>query len=303
MTSWTWWPNDEVGHNQEAKKELNEIIGESDQFDTPKPTRLIQRILEIATDPAGDDLVLDSFAGSGTTGHAVLKQNAQDGGNRRFILVEMEDAVARPVTRTRLVRVVEGYAYEGADYTELYNEKVGIRELKKAGELLAETDRLKKEHADEFDGFQRRFKDGRLILRGKKTITGRKDGLGGGFRYMELGPEVFSAEGRIREDVAFDELARHVFFAHTGRPLRRNAPLNSPFIGAAAGAGVYLLFNGVLKDISEDGGNVLTRSLLQNLPKHDGPKAIYGAACLLSPEQLRERAVTFHQIPYQIGAG
>ncbi len=61
----------------------------SDVFITPKPVKLLQRILQVATDR--DSIVLDSFAGSGTTAHAVLKQNAEDGGDRNFVLVEMED--------------------------------------------------------------------------------------------------------------------------------------------------------------------------------------------------------------------
>ncbi|EQD26258.1 DNA methylase N-4/N-6 domain protein, partial [mine drainage metagenome] len=76
-------------------------------FATPKPSLLIQRILQIATD--ADSLVLDSFAGSGTTGHAVLKQNAEDGGQRRFILVEMDENIARTVTAERVKRVATGY--------------------------------------------------------------------------------------------------------------------------------------------------------------------------------------------------
>ncbi len=88
VTTWTWWPHTEVGHNQEATKELNEIMVRADVFDNPKPTRLIQRILQLSTDK--DSIVLDSFAGSGTTAHATMKLNKIDGGNRRFILVEME---------------------------------------------------------------------------------------------------------------------------------------------------------------------------------------------------------------------
>ncbi|MEI6083399.1 MAG: site-specific DNA-methyltransferase, partial [Verrucomicrobiota bacterium] len=87
VKAWTWWPHTEVGHNQEATKELNEIVGKPDAFDNPKPSRLIQRILQLATDR--ESLVLDSFAGSGTTGHAVLKANAEDKGRRRFILVQL----------------------------------------------------------------------------------------------------------------------------------------------------------------------------------------------------------------------
>ncbi len=89
----TMWFYQEVGHTQEGKKELLELADfdtSDDVFITPKPTRLIQRILQIATDK--DSIVLDSFAGSGTTGHAVLKQNAEDGGTRRFIQVEMDPA-------------------------------------------------------------------------------------------------------------------------------------------------------------------------------------------------------------------
>ena len=103
------WHYAEVGHTQEAKKELIEAVefgNSEDVFITPKPTRLIERILQIAT--GKDALVLDSFAGSGTTAHAVLKLNAQDGGNRRFILCEMMD-YAETITAERVRRVMAGY--------------------------------------------------------------------------------------------------------------------------------------------------------------------------------------------------
>ena len=103
--SWTWWPNEEVGHTQEAKREVIEFFGKSEAFDTPKPVRLIQRMLQIATNPG--DLVLDSFAGSGTTAHAVLALNKEDSGNRKFILVECED-YADKITAERVRRVIKG---------------------------------------------------------------------------------------------------------------------------------------------------------------------------------------------------
>lgn len=101
-----FWPYEETGHTDEAKKELLAIFGGRAAFSTPKPTRLIEFILRIAADK--DALVLDSFAGSGTTAHAVLKMNAEDGGTRRFILVEMED-YAESVTAERARRVITGY--------------------------------------------------------------------------------------------------------------------------------------------------------------------------------------------------
>jgi adenine specific DNA methylase Mod len=106
--AWTWWSNEDVGHTQEAKKEIAAILGGGEAlFDTPKPVRLITRVLQIATDK--DSLVLDSFAGSGTTGHAVLDLNKADGGTRRFIMVEMDEKICQSVTAQRLTNAVKGY--------------------------------------------------------------------------------------------------------------------------------------------------------------------------------------------------
>lgn len=106
LVPWTWWPHEEVGHTDESRKEIQTIFGTQTAFDTPKPVRLIERVLQIATKP--DDIVLDSFAGSGTTAHAVLKLNSQDGGRRRFILCETMD-FAENVTAERTRRVINGY--------------------------------------------------------------------------------------------------------------------------------------------------------------------------------------------------
>ena len=95
-----------MGHNHEANTEVKEILG-GGEFSSPKPSRLIRRILELTTRGDQNDIVLDSFAGSGTTGHAVLAQNAADGGNRRFILVECED-YANTITAERVRRVIKG---------------------------------------------------------------------------------------------------------------------------------------------------------------------------------------------------
>lgn len=85
--AWTWWTNKEVGHNQAGAKELKDILGATDIFENPKPSRLIKQILKIASKPG--DLILDFFAGSGTTGHAVVSQNLKDAGNRQYILVQV----------------------------------------------------------------------------------------------------------------------------------------------------------------------------------------------------------------------
>ena len=114
----TLWKYEEVGHTQDAKKELLDVLQFADSaavFSTPKPVRLMERILRIATNPG--DLVLDFFAGSGTTAQALLKLNAEDGGARRFILVSNTEATAdqpdknlcRDVCAERVRRVMTGY--------------------------------------------------------------------------------------------------------------------------------------------------------------------------------------------------
>jgi adenine-specific DNA-methyltransferase len=99
VSSWTWWPNDEVGHNQEAKKEINALFGASNAFDTPKPERLLKRILQIATNPG--DLVLDSFLGSGTTAAVAHKMG------RRWIGIELGEH-CHTHCLPRLKKVVDG---------------------------------------------------------------------------------------------------------------------------------------------------------------------------------------------------
>lgn len=104
----TLWVYGEVGHTQDAKKEVIQVLdfeNSDDVFITPKPTKLLTRILQIATDK--DSIILDSFAGSGTTAHAVAALNAEDGGNRRFVLIECED-YADSVTAERIRRVMRG---------------------------------------------------------------------------------------------------------------------------------------------------------------------------------------------------
>lgn len=239
IAPWTWWPHEEVGHTDESRKEVQDIFGTQTAFDTPKPTRLIQRILQIATNK--DSLILDSFAGSGTTGHAVLKQNAEDGGNRRFILVEMDDSIAQNVTRERVKRVAEGYT----------NAK------------------------------------GQAV-----------EGLGGGFQFCRLSAEpLFDADGQIRSDVSFAQLAEFVWFAETGTGFTGAA--DSPLLGMFEGRAIYLLYNGILKDKSVGGGNVLTGPVFDVLPKFSGPKVIYAAANRMGARAARE-GISFKQTPYAL---
>jgi site-specific DNA-methyltransferase (adenine-specific)/adenine-specific DNA-methyltransferase len=133
----TLWLHTEVGNTQEAKKELVSICDFEDSasvFITPKPTRLIRRILDIGSDK--DSIIFDTFAGSGTTGQAVLAANKADGGTRKCVLVEVLPEVAERVTRQRLQRVCEGY--EGSSGVTVEGLGYGFRYCKLGRTLLDE---------------------------------------------------------------------------------------------------------------------------------------------------------------------
>jgi len=124
---------------------------------------------------------------------------------------------------------------------------------------------------------------------------------GGGFRFYKLGPPVFDETGHIREGIKFEHLAAHIWFAETGTARSTRAKKDA-FLGEHHGTGYYLLFNGILGDKSNGGGNVLTKKILRELEPFEGPKLIYGEACLLSDDRLRELNITFKQTPYDIKA-
>jgi site-specific DNA-methyltransferase (adenine-specific)/adenine-specific DNA-methyltransferase len=141
----------------------------------------------------------------------------------------------------------------------------------------------------------------RRVAQGYTNAKGEKiEGLGGGFRFGELGEPLFDQHGQIKPSVRFADLARHVYFTETGEPLPRERVLKSPFLGECRGLGVYLLFNGILGDKNANGGNILTRPVLAQLPTFDGPKVIYCAGCLVGKDRLQAERITVRQTPYEI---
>ena len=263
----TVWLNDDVGHTQEAKKEVV-LFNSADVFTTPKPERLIQRVLEIATNE--NDLILDSFLGSGTTAAVAHKMR------RRWIGIEMGDHAATHCL-PRLQKVMDG-------------EQGGISK------------------AVEWTG-------------------------GGGFRFMRLGEAVFDEAGRINPAVRFATLAAFVWQQETGASFDTQA-VNSgkpgtPYLGTyyeissclrpyslgynqieqvkTAEFACYLLYNGILGDKRPASGNVLTRDVLTALlalhattPEPAAPLLVYGEACRLGQERLKQANVTFKHIPYDV---
>lgn len=112
----TWWRNEEVGHNQEGARDLKKILG-TVALNNPKPVRLINRVLQIASQP--NSIILDFFAGSGTTAQAVLELNKADKGNRRFILcTNNENGICENVTYPRIKTVITGKREDGSKYSD-----------------------------------------------------------------------------------------------------------------------------------------------------------------------------------------
>jgi len=232
---WTWWTHEEVGHTDEAKKEIYGIFGAANTFDTPKPERLLSRVLHIASERG--DLVLDSFLGSGTSAAVAQKMG------RRYIGIEMGEQ-AETHCAARLRKVVDG-------------EKGGISD----------------------------------------TVSWKG---GGGFRFYRLGKAVFDENGQINPDIRFPQLAAHIWFSETRTPLGKKRP--GVKLGVHDGTAYYLLYNGILGDKRPDGGNVLTRKVLEELPAHDGPRVIYGESSRLGAATLKAKDIVFKQTPYDVRA-
>jgi adenine-specific DNA-methyltransferase len=220
---------------------LNNLTKEGDiQFaNGKKPELLIQQILKLSTNP--NDLVLDSFLGSGTTAAVAHKMG------RKYIGIEMgEQAKTHCIPRLR--KVIEG-------------EQGGISQSV---------------------GWQG----------------------GGGFRFFTLGAPVFDENGRIHENITFEHLAAHIFFAETKTPFNKPKK-RSTFLGIHNGAAYALLYNGILHDKSIDGGNVLTAKTLDVIRKDIGKAeydtlVIYGAASRLGASKLKKLGIEFKQTPYDI---
>jgi len=205
----TWWPADEVGHNQEAKRDhLRKLFPDVDPFATPKPERLLQRIIHIATDPG--DIVLDCFAGSGTTA-AVAHKMA-----RRWVTSEQVSDTVATFTRPRLEKVVKGEDPGGiTTVTRLTGD--GLPDGLESGEVKTAAKALKA-----------MFDDGRLDETGldeptmkavakamreaEKTATETLWSGGGGFRHVRVGPSMFDLDAETG-DVYLAEWATNGAFS------------------------------------------------------------------------------------------
>ncbi|KAF0220198.1 MAG: DNA methylase N-4/N-6 domain-containing [Geobacteraceae bacterium] len=299
----TWWPHEVVGHTDEAKKGINAIFADADtkiDFVTPKPTRLIERILQIAAD--SDALILDSFAGSGTTAHATLSPNAKDGGNRNFILVECED-YADTLTAERVRRVINGYEYEGTQKEELFRKKVSFSTLKDAPKLLREIEHIEQVKGKRFDKISKFIKDDELLVVGEKKITERTEGLAGGFTYCELGPPLDLDKLLTGEHLPdYRSLGAWLFHTATGEPL---SPVkvreDDWYLGESPGYHVWLIYRPDLDWLkSRDAALTLTLAERIAATAKDKQHLVFAPARFVASKHLLPLGVEHAPLPFAL---
>ena len=291
------WPFSEVDNTDGAKKELIEIFEGAVPFDTPKPTRLIDRILEIAVEPG--DIVMDCFAGSGTTAHSVLKANLKDGGDRKFVLLEVDADIVK-TTQERVQRAISGYEYTGTKTERIYEKKLNANTLKRITDYYKDAKQTY-EQAKASDNYtdvhQPTVKDNNLVVEAEKYYDGHRDGLGGGFDFMELGAPIFKDGTKmLNEDVGESELRRYVYYTETHQPLTQTRSEDYPYwLDDYQGVGYYFYYEA-------DQPTTLSNETLLNVVKGrmDGGLIVYADLCEFSDDELEQMGITFRQIPRDI---
>ena len=297
----TLWPSAEVGTTQSSKKRLMEIFEDYDESDlrihAPKPVDLISRIVEIATKDRS--LVLDSFAGTGTTGHAILEANRRDGGNRQFILVEMED-YADHLTAERIRRVIGGYAFTGTQRTELLRKKITWSKLRNCRKLTEAVEAIENLHGHEFDRIRRQVKDGELVVRGETSVAKRTEGLGGSFTYCTLGDPVELDKLLTGETLpSYDGLGAALFHMATNRAFDPKSLRERDFyLGEADGQHVWLIYKPDLDWLkSPDAALTLTRArdFAAEHPEHR--HLVFAPARYVSQKMLDDKKIPVEFVP------
>ena len=293
----TWW--DGPATTTDGIKELDRIVPGHD-FDNPKPTELIRKILHHASD--SESIILDSFAGSGTTAHAVLAQNAKDQGNRKFILVECED-YADSLTAERVRRVINGYKYTGTQREELLRQKLTFSQLKKANQLLEKVALLEQQNEGRFDRVKATVKDGELIVTGEKAVAKKTDGLGGGFTYCTLGDKLELDDLLTGKSLpSFAAFGGYLFHTATGQPLDPAKVREADgYLGESAQYHVWLVYRPDL-DYLKSREAALTLSLAEKIAAtaKDKPHLVFAPARFVPQKKLLELGVEHAPLPYAL---
>lgn len=286
------WLYTEVDHTDGAKKELKRIFEGAIPFDTPKPSKLIERIIEIST--SENSIILDCFAGSATTAHAVIARNKKDSGNRRFILVEMLD-YAETTTAERVRRVMSGYEYKGKREEEIYSKKLTPKNILQAESLLAEAQQMIELNQGNYEKIGKpKIEDNCLKVVGTKIYTDHMEGLGGAFDYYELGAPLFNDDDTLNEEVGERRIREYIYYTETREHLTREQDEAYPYLLDYHNDVGYFFYykKGELTTLSHDTLNIV--------PEKANHYVIYADVCTISKEQLDRLNISFKKIPRDI---
>ena len=289
---WNW---SEVGSSDAGGKTMKDIFGAA-VFDNPKPVGLVKKIISLIPNP--NAVFLDSFAGSGTTAHAVLDSNTSDGGHRRFILAEMEDYADR-LTAERVRRVIRGYEFSGTQKTQLMRKRITWSKLK-SNKLTGEVEAIENLHGHEYDRVRKEVKNGELIVTGEQSVAERTEGLGGTFTYCTLGDPVELDKLLTGETLPpYQGLGAALFHMATNRALDPESVREAEYyIGAAGDQHVWLIYKPDL-DWLKSAEAALTLTRAKDITSTDPEKRhlVFAPARYVSQKMLAEQNVPVEFVP------
>ena len=260
----------------QGTKLINEIFGSS-EFDFPKPVNLVELLINQVANQ--DSIILDSFAGSGATAHAVLNLNKKDGGNRKCLLVEMEDYAER-ITAERVKRVIAGYGT-----SPILPEEAFPNLPEQAPPNLPEGEALTAARSPD-------KKPGRWV-----------EGTGGSFQFSTLGPRLFHEDGNLNEVVPLEEIRNYVWWSETRLSLLKVEGSETCSPSGRAGGEAFL---GVHQETDyyfyyeKERVTTLDEAFLSQIGHKANQYVVYADELVLSQNRLRQLGITFKKIPEDI---
>lgn len=178
------WDDKRFSASEHGTQILDKILGIREAFPFPKSPHAVAECIRVASNKK-DAIILDFFAGSGTTGQATLELNKQDGGNRRFILcTNNENDICDKITYSRVSNIIKGYKFKGKQTESLFEEKITYSNLRDPDDLIETVEKIKLERQNEFDDFDAKVEDGFLRLYGIKNVSDLKKGIGGNLKFF-----------------------------------------------------------------------------------------------------------------------
>jgi adenine-specific DNA-methyltransferase len=287
-TLWT----DKVYYTTRGSNELTNIFGTKGKFPYPKPMQLVKDIIQRISKK--DSIILDSFGGSGTTGHAVLSLNKEDNGSRCFIIIEMMD-YAETITAERIKTVSTGFSYKGKTEEVLYSKKLTLENITNVAEIINEANLIASENSSRFSKIGKpKIEDNSIIVIGTTDYAGFQEGIGGSFNYYELGQPMFLEEGNLNELVGVEKIRQYVFYTETKTPLTETKHKdNKHFLGMHNDTGYYFNYE-------QDEVTTLDHAFLATMKTKAEQYVIYADNCLLTKDFMTKHHIIFKKIPRDI---